>query len=207
MRERLTRHELIEGWAGLAALTALSALLVSLPDGPWAAALPETLVFPFLLWFAIRCRPVFAAAAAFLWYPRLGQARLRAAAFVAMAVFSHWLLDALVHAPELPLVGADSMKLGLALGNRMPLALALEALFVLAGLCLFVPDAPLTRAKKTALTVMAILILAFTIAGSTGRRSAGSWSVALVTTTASLLGPVPGATVRPPTASARSIRA
>ena len=66
MRERLPRHELAEGWAGLVTLTALSAFLVSLPDGPWATALPEALVFPFLLWVAVRHRPVFAAAAAFV---------------------------------------------------------------------------------------------------------------------------------------------
>jgi integral membrane sensor domain MASE1 len=64
MREQLPRHELIEGWVGLVMLTALSAVLISLPDGPWATALPEALVFPFLLWIAMRCRPVFAAAAA-----------------------------------------------------------------------------------------------------------------------------------------------
>jgi PAS domain S-box-containing protein len=64
MRERLPRHELIEGWAGLLVVGVLTAFLVSLPDGPWATALPEALVFPFLLWIAIRCRPVFAAGAA-----------------------------------------------------------------------------------------------------------------------------------------------
>ena len=66
MRERPPRHELIEGWVGLVTLTALSAFTIFLPDGPWATALPEALVFPFLLWVAIRCRPVFAAAAAFV---------------------------------------------------------------------------------------------------------------------------------------------
>jgi PAS domain S-box-containing protein len=64
MRERLPRRELVEGWAGIITLAALSAFLISLPDGPWATALPEAVVFPFLLWVAIRCRPVFAAAAA-----------------------------------------------------------------------------------------------------------------------------------------------
>jgi PAS domain S-box-containing protein len=64
VHERLTRNELIEGWMALITLAALSAFLISLPDGPWASALPEALVFPFLLWFATRCRPVFAAAAA-----------------------------------------------------------------------------------------------------------------------------------------------
>jgi len=66
MRERLPRHELIEGWAALATLSALSAFLISLPDGPWATALPEAFVFPFLLGVAMRCRPVFAAAAALI---------------------------------------------------------------------------------------------------------------------------------------------
>jgi PAS domain S-box-containing protein len=64
LREGLPRRELIEGCAGFIMVTALSALLISLPDGPWATALPESLVFPFLLWIAMRCRPVFAAAAA-----------------------------------------------------------------------------------------------------------------------------------------------
>jgi PAS domain S-box-containing protein len=64
MRERLPRHDLIEGWAALIILTAITVFLISLPDGPWATALPEAVVFPFLLWIAIRCRPVFAGGAA-----------------------------------------------------------------------------------------------------------------------------------------------
>jgi PAS domain S-box-containing protein len=64
IRERLPSHELMEGCAGLIILTALTVFLISLPDGPWATALPEAVVFPFLLWIAIRCRPVFAAGAA-----------------------------------------------------------------------------------------------------------------------------------------------
>jgi PAS domain S-box-containing protein len=63
-RERLPRQALIEGLAGLVATTALTAALISLPDGPWATVLPEALVFPLLLWIAVRCRPIFAAAAA-----------------------------------------------------------------------------------------------------------------------------------------------
>jgi len=63
-RERLPRQALIEGSVGLVAITVLTASLISLPDGPWATALPEALVFPLLLWIAIRCRPIFAAAAA-----------------------------------------------------------------------------------------------------------------------------------------------
>src|SRR5215831_1301057 len=63
-RERLSRQALIEGLVAVATITMLTGLLISLPNGPWATALPEALVFPLLLWIAIRCRPIFAAAAA-----------------------------------------------------------------------------------------------------------------------------------------------
>jgi hypothetical protein len=63
-RERLPRQAVLEGLAGLVAITLLTAFLISLPNGLWATALPEALVFPLLLWIAMRCRPIFAAAAA-----------------------------------------------------------------------------------------------------------------------------------------------
>jgi len=66
LREQLPHRELIEGTIALAMLTALAVFLLSLPQGPWATALPVILGFPLLLWIAVRCRPVFAAAAAFL---------------------------------------------------------------------------------------------------------------------------------------------
>jgi hypothetical protein len=75
-----------------------------------------------------------AGTAAFFSYPRLKAAKVRAAILVAAAVFSHWLLDALVHVQELPLAGISSMKMGLGLWQNMPVALAAEALIVVAGL-------------------------------------------------------------------------
>ena len=66
VRQLPPRRELIEGTVGLATLAVLSVFLLSLPQGPWATALPAALVFPLLLWIAVRCRPVFAAAAAFI---------------------------------------------------------------------------------------------------------------------------------------------
>ncbi len=108
-----------------------------------------------------------AALVAWAALPRLGPARVRAAAIVAAAVFSHWLLDALVHQPELPLFGATSPKLGLGLWQNLPLALAVEAAIVVAGLWLFVPGAGLTRAKALGLAGASLAILGFTIAGMT----------------------------------------
>lgn len=108
-----------------------------------------------------------AGIATFLWYPRLNQAKVRAAALVAAAVFSHWLLDALVHAPELPVAGANSAKVGLGLWHAMPVALAVEALIALAGLSLFLSGASQSRAKKFWLAALSILILVFTVVGMT----------------------------------------
>ena len=110
---------------------------------------------------------VLAGAATFLWYPRVSHAKLRAAALVAAAVFSHWLLDALVHQPELPLVGAASAKVGLALWQSMPAALAVETAIVVLGLLVFIPGSRLSRGKALALTALTLLILGFTVAGMT----------------------------------------
>src|SRR5262245_7312537 len=64
IRQAPRRSELLEGVAGLFTLSALSALSISLPQGPWSTALPLSVVFPALLWIAVRCRLLFAAAAA-----------------------------------------------------------------------------------------------------------------------------------------------
>src|SRR5262249_40238192 len=63
IRQPPERRELIEGAIALVTLAALSAFLLSMPEGPWATALHVALVFPVLMWIAARCRPLFAAAA------------------------------------------------------------------------------------------------------------------------------------------------
>jgi PAS domain S-box-containing protein len=66
VRELPPRRELIEGTVGLATLAAVSVFVISLPQSPWATALPVALVLPVILWIAVRCRPAFAAAAMFI---------------------------------------------------------------------------------------------------------------------------------------------
>jgi PAS domain S-box-containing protein len=66
VRELPPRRELIEGTVGLATLAAVSVFVISLPQSPWATALPVALVLPIVLWIAVRCRPAFAAAAMFI---------------------------------------------------------------------------------------------------------------------------------------------
>ena len=93
--------------------------------------------------------------------------RLRIAVLIAIAVFSHWLLDALVHVPEMPLAGEGSAKVGLGLWQHLPIALGVEALIVVAGLWAFLAGTSLVRWRKIALVTSALLLLVFTIAGMT----------------------------------------
>jgi hypothetical protein len=63
--------------------------------------------------------------------------RRRAFLVVALLVLSHFVLDALVHVPELPLLGESSPKLGLALWNHLPLELTLETVMAVIGLAIY----------------------------------------------------------------------
>jgi integral membrane sensor domain MASE1 len=65
-REPPARNETIEGLIALASLIIVSVIVIALPSGPWTTVVPIALLFPILLWIAARCRPVFAAAAAFI---------------------------------------------------------------------------------------------------------------------------------------------
>lgn len=105
--------------------------------------------------------------AAFLWLAVPKEARWRTAVLVAAAVLSHWLLDALVHVPELPLTGVASRKVGFGLWQNMPAALVVEAVLVAAGLGIFIPGSALSGARKSWLSVVYLLVLAFTVAGMT----------------------------------------
>lgn len=93
--------------------------------------------------------------------------RWRVATLIAAAVLSHWVLDALVHRPELPLAGSGSHLVGLALWNNMPLALILEAALVVVGLWLFIPGAKMGRYKSIGLVVLSVVVMAFTAVGMT----------------------------------------
>lgn len=110
---------------------------------------------------------VLAGAAAGVVFASLGRSRFRAASLVFAAVFSHWLLDASVHAPELPIAGTDSARVGLGLWHNMPFALAVEALILAAGLALFLSGAALPRARKFWFAALCVLTLVFTVLGMT----------------------------------------
>jgi hypothetical protein len=79
----------------------------------------------------------------------------RAAVVVGIAIFSHWILDFLVHRPDLPLYD-NAAKVGLGLWNFPAIALGLEAVFLFGGMWLR-PGARVLRSPGT--VIFAVLML------------------------------------------------
>jgi len=66
LRHPPPRSERIDGATALGALAVMTAIAIALPQEPWETVVPVAVLFPILMWITARCRPVFAAAAAFL---------------------------------------------------------------------------------------------------------------------------------------------
>ncbi len=110
-----------------------------------------------------------ASAAGVAWFAsrELGAVRPRATLLIGAAVFSHWLLDALVHVPELRLAGAGSPRVGLALWNHMPLALTVEILITAAGLWLYLSAIRPSPGRRIGLIVFTAALAIATVIGMT----------------------------------------
>lgn len=105
--------------------------------------------------------------AIFCWVER--RDRIRAFWVIAALVFSHFILDGLVHVPELPLLGQNSPKVGLALWNHMPLELTLETLMALAGMAVYwnLPSGTTWSRWGMAVFVILLTVLTWTQLSST----------------------------------------
>ena len=119
-----------------------------------------TFTFPYshglaalVLWGAI-------LGAMFCWADRAN--RMLAFWVVAVLVLSHFILDGLVHIPELPLLGRSSPKIGLSLWNHMPLELTLESLMALAGLVVYWRLGGGTKVGRWGMTAFVVLLTALT---------------------------------------------
>lgn len=74
---------------------------------------------------------------------------------VSLAVCSHWILDLIVHRPDLALYD-NTFKMGFGLWNYRALAFALEIAVLIAGAALYVPKAV---RKGRALSLVGLLVL------------------------------------------------
>jgi hypothetical protein len=78
------------------------------------------------------------AAIYYSWPTRDTSRHWQAAALVGVAILSHFLLDVVVHAPDLPVWGQDSRKLGLGLWNNPTATLLLELATLAAGVAVYI---------------------------------------------------------------------
>jgi len=67
----------------------------------------------------------------------LARRRVAAAVIVGLLVVSHWVLDLLVHRPDLPLLAWDSPRVGLGIWNSLAATIAVEGLLFAAGLWIY----------------------------------------------------------------------
>ncbi len=88
----------------------------------------------------------------------------KAALVVALAVFSHWALDFVVHRPDLPLYD-NAAKVGLGLWNLPIIAFALEAVLLFGGMWLYFRTASVPRLPMTAFGLVILLIQAYVFFG------------------------------------------
>jgi membrane-bound metal-dependent hydrolase YbcI (DUF457 family) len=72
------------------------------------------------------------------------------AAWVGIAVASHWVLDFVSHRPDLPLYPGGEMRFGLGLWQSLPATFAIEGLMFAAGIALYMQS---TKAKDRTGTI------------------------------------------------------
>jgi hypothetical protein len=89
----------------------------------------------------------------------MGAGRARVFLVIAAAAFSHWLLDLLVHVPDLPLYD-NSLKVGLGLWRHFWISLPLELVFLGVGAWLYVRYVPAQRAHGDRWLWLYVVVLA-----------------------------------------------
>jgi hypothetical protein len=115
---------------------------------------------------------VWAATAAFVWTWSGGEGRYFAfaPAVIGVTVFSHWLLDVLVHPAEMPLwPGAPAIGIGL----MQPTALFVELALAALGFALFLLRSRLSLARRALVGGLTLGVAGLSIFGATSATPPG----------------------------------
>ena len=117
---------------------------------------------------------VFWAAVAYAVFRWLFVKKQSVALVIALAVFSHWILDLITHTPDLPLWTDDTMKLGLGLWNSAAATYALEAILLIGALWLYTRQTQASSALgKYGMPVFVVVMLLINIVNIYGPPPAG----------------------------------
>jgi hypothetical protein len=111
-------------------------------------------------------------------YRLLSRATARTSLLLGLAVFSHWILDFVVHRPDLPLYD-NTAKVGLGLWNHPALAFGLEALLLFGGMVAFLRARPTHRTAIITFGVVMLGIQAYVFFGPPPASPAAAASTAL----------------------------
>lgn len=87
--------------------------------------------------------------------------RKKAAILMAVLVFSHWVLDLLVHKPDLPIIGGSGPKLGIGAWNSLILTLVLEFSILGIGTYLYIKTTRNSTRKGLILLLSLVIFLIF----------------------------------------------
>ena len=121
-----------------------------------------------------------AAALYYSWPTRDTQRHWQALALVGLAVFSHFPLDVLVHLPDLPIAGNDSLKLGLGIWNNPRATWILELLVLVAGLAVYLAlRSQRHPVRPVRLTLLVLVLLGIYVASALGPPPPGIRAVAV----------------------------
>lgn len=94
--------------------------------------------------------------------------RMSAATVVGLTVFSHWILDAVVHRPDLGLLG-DARKIGLSLYDHPIASMLLEAAILVAGAVLYARETRSRAGERAApLTALVVILLIVNVVTTLG---------------------------------------
>lgn len=120
-------------------------------DFPWTHSLAAVLFWSAafgVAWFAFR-------------------RRVNTAILLALVVFSHWMLDAISHRPDLPLYPGSTRMIGFGLWNAVAATIVVESLLFAAGLFLYVRGTrAVDRTGRWALWSMIALLAAIYVANA-----------------------------------------
>jgi membrane-bound metal-dependent hydrolase YbcI (DUF457 family) len=88
----------------------------------------------------------------------------KASVLVGLAVFSHWVLDFVVHVADLPLYD-NAAKVGLGLWNQPMLAFGLETVLLLGAAAIYLHRQPARRARVLAFAMVMLAVQAYIFFG------------------------------------------